>query len=566
MGNPPERALVLGKDTRSFLAVVRSLGRAGVEVHVGWHGRDPVALRSRYVALALDLPEPDVDEGWEEPILALLRRERFDLVLPTNDPAILALHRLRGSLDPAWRVWLPSPRALDACLDKLATWELARSLDLPVPRQVRVRDPGEARAAAAELGFPVAVKSRIAFALGRRKWEHNVVRIARDELQLEAYLGARLEVGEALVQEHVPGDGVGVELLAEGGEVLLAFQHRRVHELLTGGSSYRRSERLNPELLDAARRLMKALDYTGVAMVEFREERATGRWRLIEINARTWGSLPLAVACGADFPRALYRLLVHGEREPARAYRSGICCRNWWMDLHWLEHHRDAVPRVMGEWLRVLALRERSDTFVLDDPLPGLIDARRNLRAVGGIVLERLHRLALEIGPVRRRHARRLGAAVAGARSLLFVCKGNICRSPFAEAHARSLLPGSVEVRSAGYRGESGRPCPREAVAVARALGHDLRGHRSVTLDDDLIDEADLVFVFDEPTRRAVLERRPAAGAKVQRLGLLAADAPLNIKDPYGGPFEGYERTYRDIARAMCGALAEGSDWRGAPP
>jgi hypothetical protein len=61
------RALVLGHDTRAFLSVVRSLGRAGIEVHVGWFEDGEPALSSRYVAEAHRIPayRPDASE-WKD--------------------------------------------------------------------------------------------------------------------------------------------------------------------------------------------------------------------------------------------------------------------------------------------------------------------------------------------------------------------------------------------------------------------------------------------------------------------------------------------------------------------
>ena len=100
----------------------------------------------------------------------------------------------------------------------------------------------------------------------------------------------------------------------QGGRDPRGFQHERLHEPPEGGGgTYRKSVPLSPELLKATRRLMKELRYTGVAMAEFKVNPRTGGWVLIEINGRFWGSLPLTIAAGADFPRYLYELMVHGR-------------------------------------------------------------------------------------------------------------------------------------------------------------------------------------------------------------------------------------------------------------
>src|SRR5690606_34120351 len=121
----------------------------------------------------------------------------------------------------------------------------------------------------------------------------------------------------------------------------------------------------------------------GVAMVEFRWNRKTDEWIFVEINGRFWGSLPLAIASGADFPKFLYQLRVEGIQEFPRQYNTGICCRNWELDKNWLTSRGDAGAGRLSVYRRVtlesaLAVcravggRERSDTLASDDLRPGL--------------------------------------------------------------------------------------------------------------------------------------------------------------------------------------------------
>ena len=188
--------------------------------------------------------------------------------------------------------------------------------------------------------------------------------------------------------------GLPYVLTAHEGKILFAFQHLRLHEPPEGGaSSYRKSVPLHPDLLHAARLLMAALRYTGVAMVEFKIDQRSGRWALIEINGRFWGSLPLAVAAGADFPYYLYQMLVEGRRDYPPGYRDELYARNWIQDASWLVKKFTAGPanprvppnpsppwrQVVAEFTNVLKLRERSDTFAWDDPLPAFAELRRML-------------------------------------------------------------------------------------------------------------------------------------------------------------------------------------------
>jgi predicted ATP-grasp superfamily ATP-dependent carboligase len=400
------KVLVLGSDTRSFLAVVRSLGRYGLRVHVAWCPPESPALRSRYIARAHTLPLYDsAGTCWLDALIDLLRRERFDLVVPCDDPTLLPLQLHRAVIEPHGPIYLLSDEAFEVTASKVRTTALARTLGVPVPREVVVDRAEAAEQVREHFQLPVVLKPHRSYGvddLSRKRFVRTVT--ADDELR--PVLEALLRHGPVQVQEYARGAGVGVELLADRGEVLVAFQHLRVHEPLAGGgSSYRKSVALDPELLGAARALVRALRYTGVAMVEFKVDRRTGRWVLIEINGRFWGSLPLAIAAGADFPRYLYQLLVEGRRDFPSVYRVGLYGRNWLKDAAWLranfaasqsDRYNSTVRawRIAAELTSVLALRERSDTFVLDDPVPGLAEVAAVLRRS----LSRARRAAAKAG------------------------------------------------------------------------------------------------------------------------------------------------------------------------
>lgn len=390
------KALVLGTDSRMFLSVARSLGRGGVEVHAAWYEPDALALRSRYLSRLHSLPPyHPTDMTWKKALLELMARERFDLVLPCTEMEANACQQHRADLEKYGRVYTLPAEVYDILLSKSRTTDLARSMGVRVPREVPVTDAGQSEELIAQLGLPVVLKPLTPMSATSQARRN--VRKAYALAELLQLLPDMLQAGPLVAQENFIGQGVGVELLLQEGEPLLTFQHRRIHEPLHGGpSAYREGVAVSPELLEAALKVLRPLRYTGVAMAEFKVNRDTGEWVFLEINARFWGSLPLAVASDADFPLALFELLVEG-RKPARSSgRTGICCRNWTRDLDWLGSNFRAdrsdptlatqpLPRVVGDlcW-NILTLRERSDTFALDDPGPGLAELGRLALRFGG--------------------------------------------------------------------------------------------------------------------------------------------------------------------------------------
>ena len=562
------RILVLGDDERSCLATIRSLGRKGVEVHLAGAEDGCPALQSRYVTKAYSLP-PFIpgESAWCAAVAAILDGCRFDLVVPCSDPFILALREHASVLSPRARLYLLPDAVFRVVQDKWETALIASSLGIPVASGTVVTESRQAAELMERHGFPMILKPVVSCdAAQPMRIRH--VQTAYSEGDLHRLLGDMLADGTVIAQSFCAGRGVGVEFLAKEGRILYAFQHERVHEPLRGGgSSYRRSVPLDPVHYGQTEQLIAALGYTGVGMAEFRVDDATKRGILLEINGRMWGSLPLAVAAGADFPWFLVQMLLDGRTDFAPGYRKGLYARNWPRDLVWmvrngLADRQDPVlctrplATVLRECLNPLFLRETSDTLVLDDPAPAWAEWRAlALRATWRTGM-RLLDVAWNVQPVRHWMVRRACEALGRARTILFICKGNICRSPFAKEYADRVFAGTGRVfLSAGYYPQSGRGAPAVALEAAAAAGIDLSAHRSVLLTDELLRKADMVIVMDAENRME-LSRRSAAAGKVYFLGALAALGTLFIADPYGKDRNCFDRQYARIAQTLEAAAA----------
>ena len=412
IGNTAQpRVLVLGSDTRVVLPVIRSLGRRGIEVHVGWCSCGEPALSSRYVHSTHDLPQL-ADRDWKPSLRALMRRQEFQLVIPVMEDAVLALQSNRREFEELAPLYLLPDAVFDVVFDKLRTHELAMALGVPVARCTHVSCADVSHEQLEALPIPAVIKPRSSvrsIGMGGKI----CVQVIDDRQNLaERFVDIAERTPDVLVQEFFPGRGVGVEILAEGGNILYAFQHERLHETRGYGSTYRMSVPLKSELLSATTRLINELNYTGVGMFEFRVNPNTGEWIFVEINGRFWGSLPLAVASGADFPFFLYQMLCEGRRVFPRDYRVGVRCRNLSYDVAWFWRSVSgwqpgirppddgllgwAVNRVsgvelLGELLRTLGCRDRIDTFSLDDPLPCATEAlqliRKGFRRISRLIL-----------------------------------------------------------------------------------------------------------------------------------------------------------------------------------
>ncbi len=561
------RVLLLDADQPASLAVLRSLARRGLRVDVASSDTGAIGRRSRHADRCWTYPDPLADAGafvrW---LQTHLEQHRYGLVVPLTERTVVPLAQQRELFAPGL-VAVADAEALAQVIDKQRTVALAVTLGIPVPLAEPVESVTQAQQVAQRLGYPVVVKpSRSVGSHGGQRVQLSVS-YAFDDRELAGQVEAALRYGAVMLQEYFAGDGVGIELIADRGQVQYSFQHRRLHEvpLTGGGSSLRISETPQPELLDAAAKLMGALQWHGVAMVEFKRNPATGAFRLMEINGRFWGSLPLAVAAGADFPAMLHALMTTGSVGHWPAARPGVVARQLARDVDWLEHvlRRNAPARLVqlpstGQVLRdsllVFSPRHHFDVQNWRDPWPGLVDLGRLLGAQWQRVTGRLsqrRRLAQE-----RRRAQRLQrhwAESATPPRVLFLCYGNINRSALAQAYAQAQLPGPERFESAGFHAPQGRPADPVMVDVARAHGVSLSGWQSHTLSADMVQRADLILAMEVPHLERLLREHPEARERACLLdgGAGGSAAAAEIPDPYGHARPHYE----GVAQRVCAAV-----------
>ncbi|MEM1436640.1 MAG: ATP-grasp domain-containing protein [Pseudomonadota bacterium] len=314
----------------------------------------------------------------------------IDLVLPITDETIIPLCKIRHSPTLEARLGIAPQEALDITLDKSRTVALAQTLGIPVPktRLIDAVDQLYEDGFIEQLSYPVVVKpqsSRLFTATDSTPAaiESLEVSYAATRDELEALVTEAEGRYRCLVQQYCAGEGVGVELVARQGEVVVAFQHRRLAEVpLTGGASaWRVGEPLDPVLYRYASSLAAALSWNGPMMVEFKVGQSPV---LMEINGRVWGSLPLSYISGVDMPGAWAEVCLHEESPPRDigSYRTGQSAYNPDLLLSWMGQNLaqsrkiDGLPYPgRGRFLPVLfgaLLRGRHDYFVLDDLGPFL--------------------------------------------------------------------------------------------------------------------------------------------------------------------------------------------------
>lgn len=558
------RALVLDC-YHAALESVQSLGRAGLRCDVVAAEKNCLAFCSRYVDRKIVRSGAGSRE-FARYLGELDQQRHYEVVIPSTEDALLQVLKLPQGSDLRSRAVLASNEAIGVALDKRRTLELAERLGVPFPCSQTVRsraDDGE------NFRFPLVLKpvhSRVWIDDALHRLEPVIVRDREERSRAVEHL---LRYCAVLEQEYVAGDGIGIELLFDQGRKVWHFAHERIHELpVTGGvSTYRRSIAPPPEALAFSERMLEALGWHGAAMVEFRR-RQDGSFALMEINPRLWGSLALAGKAGVNFPLGLLRMARGENPGPQPRYRTNYYCRVMpddaiWSGLNFLADHQDPLlhTRSRGitflEYFRPLAGSESWDHFSVDDPGVSLAITRQLLGSFVKYSTKGWKRRMFPGKPHRHhgRVARDWEPRNRLAPKLLFLCYGNICRSPLAERLTARLLSGCSAI-SAGFHPEEQRPCPEHISAVAAEWGLNMKDHRSRRVTAEDVAKADLILVMDTDNFKKVRAEYPWALNRTTLLGCFGTKPDPNVRDPYNLSLNETRSVFRHVESSVEGLVS----------
>ena len=152
-------------------------------------------------------------------------------------------------------------------------------------------------------------------------------------------------------------------------------------------------------------------------------------------------------------------------------------------------------------------------------------------------------------------------AGNARPNHILFICTGNLGRSPMAEHLLRHLLQQSeiegIEVSSAGLFSEEGLPAEYEALEIMSERGIDMSGHRSRALTQEMADKADLIIVMEDYHQRLMGKYFENVEKKTHMLGEYAVERekPKDIPDAFGKDRIVYEMVLGEIKRSLFGLI-----------
>ena len=386
MSLPP--AILAGANMVTAVSIIRSLGRAGVDVRLLCRPSAAPSY-SRYARrLPTDGAGPQPDQ-WRSYLLGSESDNlRGAVLLACNDDAVELLLDNREELAEKYVLDVCNPAAQRAMLDKLATYRLAAEAGVPTPLFWPAESAADVEAHRDEYTYPLMIKPLYSHQF-KRVLEGKYL-MARDFEELSAaYKLVSEHRIEVVLLEVIPGPD---DLLCsyytyfdENGEPQFHFTKRVIrrfpeHE---GFGCYHITD-WNPEVRDLGLRLFEHAQLKGVANVEFKRDPRDGQLKLIECNARFTAANGLLAASGIDLGAYVYRRLA-GLPQTAPvdgAYRRGL--RLWYPLDDYLAFRalRGDGRLDLASWLRDVAHYQVLPYFSWSDPLPSAMRLKPAFRSM----------------------------------------------------------------------------------------------------------------------------------------------------------------------------------------
>jgi predicted ATP-grasp superfamily ATP-dependent carboligase len=385
------RVLAIVGDTQVGLWVVRSLGRHGLTVFSVCASDGGLAAYSKHSRGAWAIENAPTSPAFLDEIEALARELDVGSIITIAEGYHQALIQGRDRFEPRIRILSPPAEAFDKATDKHFMHGLCERLGVPVAKGTTLDKLMDADGDG--LQFPLVMRNsrqsdrRTA---AQASWK---AAYADDKAQLERLYQSVCDVASnVIVQEYHPGVEDHVQVLMHRGEAFMVGEYIGEHHMpLAGGVTVQRITCRHEPVIEDAVRLLKALNWDGIAGVQFHYDPSSDKYIFLEINPRFIGGLPTLIMAGFHAPFLLWQSHFEPEKMRRPDYRLGLRSRILGGDANWMlgilrgdplppDQKRPNKAGTVARFLWNFGSWTKEDTFSLGDVKPFYVDCRQMLR------------------------------------------------------------------------------------------------------------------------------------------------------------------------------------------
>lgn len=308
-------AVVIGGHVQG-LGIVRMLGFQRIPVVLMDVTGYNVARFSKYCSKFIKMPD-DVFES-EQKFCDFLKEKsrqhslRDWLIFPTDDQTVAYLSRNKRELSNYYTIWTPAWNVVEQCYNKKLTYSLAEKIGIPIPESHFPDDLSDVRAISDQLRYPVIIKPAVMHTFYARTGSKALLVHNREELEEEYYRTIKIiPPSEIIIQEVVSGSPENLYSCGsffKHGDMVASITGRRSRQIpMDFGKASTFVELVDiDEVRSLSLRILNALGYYGLSEVEFKYDNRDGKFKLLEINPRTWKWHSIALLSGLNLPYLLY--------------------------------------------------------------------------------------------------------------------------------------------------------------------------------------------------------------------------------------------------------------------
>lgn len=385
VGRPRVLVMACRGADQGAMNVVRTLGRRGIAVSVLSDSKHSLTRHSRYCQEFICMPDFTQDEVKTLAMLIAFskRQEQRPVLFPTADPDLALISKLRKKLEAHYSMFLSPPDLITAFSDKREFIKMSQRYDFPTPKTYAPGDRAQFVAISKNLRYPVVLKPanpnawtkpEVQAIVGYKK----ALIVERAEDLVGFYSQLAPWNTDLVVQEYIVGPDENHYsahvYMNRSGEPVACFtgQKLRVQPAFAGSGCFVRSVHV-PELVETSLRVLRAVNYQGVAVLNFKLDERTKEFKLHEINPRVSQWNLLATACGVDVPFAAY---AEAANVPCDAmmqqseHKQYVDLRN---DVKsFVDYRTHGLLSTTAYISSLFAKHTVHQVFALDDPVPAL--------------------------------------------------------------------------------------------------------------------------------------------------------------------------------------------------
>jgi D-aspartate ligase len=370
-------AVVIGGD-HPGLAIARSLGRRKIPVCI-IDDQHPISTYSRYATRVVRVKNLLDPLKTVESVLEI--GHRFNLrdwvLFPTRDETVMAFALYRDRLTEFFRVTTPPWETTQLAWDKANTYRLAEELGIPAPRTWTVQSASELGSLYPYLPLAIkpAIKEHFFYSTGAKAWRAETPEQLRNLFEAAA---EKIKLSEILIQEIIPGDGdrqvsYGVFFCDGRAHSSLVARRLRQHPREFGRAATYVETAEIPEIEELSQRFLRAINFYGLAEVEFKQDPRDELYKILDVNARAWGFHGLGRAAGVDFPYLLFADQLGYPTHPSRA-KVGVGWLRLLTDTPTALRDMFGGHLSFGSYLKSILHTKTESVFCWDDPLPSIAE------------------------------------------------------------------------------------------------------------------------------------------------------------------------------------------------